>query len=388
MTEIGKNRQRTLVWSNLLFFGITSLLALVALPVYVYKVGLVPQDWWIFGVMAVATMMATTFGYHRLFAHRAFKAHPVVVFLNLFFGAGAFGGSAMVWASDHRNHHRFTDTFRDPYNIKEGFWHAHMGWFLFHRHPRDFSNIKDLASNRMTQHQHDHYTLWAIASGIAMPLLLGYLLGSFWGAFFLGVCGRLFFIHQSIFLINSACHMFGKATYSLDNSARDSFLMAIFTHGEGYHSFHHRFPSDYRNGVRWYQWDPTKWLVRLLNFIGLTSGLQKTAELRMLSARGEVEQQRLILSIQKSAKPRWMEDAVKHVNDFYESLRFRLKVWEEKQFEYRTQIQHLKDASREMLHEKAEQVRQAKEDFLHVRREWLKLVERYSLLLQVNPAKV
>jgi stearoyl-CoA desaturase (Delta-9 desaturase) len=46
--------------------------------------------------------------------------------------------------------------------------------------------------------------------------------------------------------------------------ARDSALVAIATFGEGYHSFHHRFPFDYRNGARWWQFDPSKWLIWVL----------------------------------------------------------------------------------------------------------------------------
>lgn len=373
---------KKLVWKNILFFGITSLIALVGLPLYAHFVGLKKVDWVIFTFMAAATMMSTTFGYHRLFSHRAFKAHPLVVFFNLFFGAATFGGSVLNWASGHRIHHKYTDTEDDPYNIKEGFWHAHMGWFLNRKNKIiDFDNVKDLSANKFIKHQHDHYALWAISAGIALPLAVGYAAGSFWGAFFLGVCGRLFFIHQSIFLINSACHMLGKATYSLDESARDSWICAILTHGEGYHSFHHRFPSDYRNGVRWYQWDPTKWMVKFLNIFGLASELNQTPEVKILAARTETEHKRFIVQLNQEKEPA-VQQVELHLNEFYASLNAKLRVWETRAQEYQQMYRKATRDSMELMRQKARQIEEARQDFLNSRKEWLDLLERSSHLAQ------
>ncbi|MGH7198667.1 MAG: acyl-CoA desaturase [Candidatus Omnitrophota bacterium] len=372
---------KKLVWKNILFFGITSLLALVGVPLYAHFVGFKKVDWAIFTFMAVATMMSTTFGYHRLFAHRAFKAHPFVIFLNLFFGAATFGGSVLNWASGHRIHHKYTDTEDDPYNIKEGFWHAHMGWFLSRKEKIvDYDNVKDLSANKFIKHQHDHYALWAVGTGIALPLAVGYAAGSFWGAFFLGVCGRLFFIHQSIFLINSACHMLGKATYSLDESARDSWVCALLTHGEGYHSYHHRFPSDFRNGVRWYQWDPTKWMVKLLGLFGLAWDLNQTPEVKILAARTETEHLRFIGQLNQERQPA-SQQVEQYLNEFYASLSAKLKVWEARVLEYQQMCRKVTHDSMELLKQKARQIEEARQDFLNSRKEWLDLLERFSATL-------
>jgi stearoyl-CoA desaturase (delta-9 desaturase) len=51
--------------------------------------------------------------------------------------------------------------------------------------------------------------------------------------------------------------------------------MALFTFGEGYHNYHHEFQHDYRNGVKPWQWDPTKWLIWSFSKIGLTDGLRR-----------------------------------------------------------------------------------------------------------------
>jgi stearoyl-CoA desaturase (delta-9 desaturase) len=70
--------------------------------------------------------------------------------------------------------------------------------------------------------------------------------------------------------------MWGNRPYTDDNTARDNPFIAVVTYGEGYHNFHHIFAHDYRNGVRWWQWDPTKWLIAGLRWIGLTSRLKRT----------------------------------------------------------------------------------------------------------------
>jgi cytochrome b involved in lipid metabolism len=52
-------------------------------------------------------------------------------------------------------------------------------------------------------------------------------------------------------------------------------LLALFTFGEGYHNYHHEFQHDYRNGVKPWQWDPTKWLIWSLSKLGLINGLRR-----------------------------------------------------------------------------------------------------------------
>jgi len=80
------------------------------------------------------------------------------------------------------------------------------------------------------------------------------------------------------FCINSLAHYVGEATYSDQRSARDSYITALCTFGEGYHNFHHEFPYDYRNGVHTTAFDPGKWMVALLSYVGLTYNLRRFPE--------------------------------------------------------------------------------------------------------------
>jgi stearoyl-CoA desaturase (delta-9 desaturase) len=95
------------------------------------------------------------------------------------------------------------------------------------------------------------------------------------GGFLIGGVARVVCLQHCTFCINSACHTLGSRPYSSRCSARDSWIMALVTFGEGYHNYHHEFQHDYRNGVKPWQFDPTKWTIWTLNKLGLTSNLRQ-----------------------------------------------------------------------------------------------------------------
>lgn len=282
--DISRPKQK-LRWGGILFLLSTAVVGFIIAPLYFLRHGVTSFDIGLCLFYVIATLMAITAGYHRLYAHACFKAHPSIRFLTLFFGAASFQQSALKWASLHRTHHRYVDTERDPYNIKRGFFFAHVGWVIFQKPVVDYDNALDLQKCPMITHQHRHYQWWALTSGIALPLALGALGGRLLEAFLLTVALRLAVVHHCTFFINSFAHTFGTSDYDPDSSAKDNWIGAFLTNGEGYHNYHHRFPSDYRNGIRWYHWDPTKWLIRALSWVGLTSDLRRTPQASILEAR-------------------------------------------------------------------------------------------------------
>ena len=272
-------------WPIIAFFTITTLVAVIGGPLYVMHFGLTVPEIVLTLFYVVMTGMAITVGYHRLFSHITFKAGPLVRFLALFFGAAAFEQSALTWCSGHRDHHRYVDTELDPYSIKKGFWYAHIGWMTLWQQKPDYNNVKDLLKDKLVMHQHDHYVIWGLVSGILVPALIGAAMGHAVGALVFAVCVRLTFVYHATFCINSVCHTFGEPTYDIHATARDHWLVAFLTNGEGYHNFHHRFPTDFRNGVRWYHWDPSKWMIQFLSALGWVWDLQKVPDSVIRQAR-------------------------------------------------------------------------------------------------------
>jgi stearoyl-CoA desaturase (Delta-9 desaturase) len=267
-----------LIWTNALMFALTFAVAAVSVPWYGLTHGYSTADWGVFAFFLVANGMAITAGYHRLWAHRAYEAHWLLRLTYLVFGTMALQNSAFVWCSGHRRHHLYVDDEqRDPYSARRGFWFSHIGWMLrdYPSGRPELSNIPDLKKDPMLAFQHRYYLPLALSANFGLTLAAGVLIRDVWGALFLGVL-RLVWSHHVTFFINSLAHMWGSRPYTEENSARDNPVIAVMTYGEGYHNFHHSFAHDYRNGVRWWQWDPTKWLIAALQLSGLTRRLKRT----------------------------------------------------------------------------------------------------------------
>ncbi|MCA8981835.1 MAG: fatty acid desaturase [Planctomycetes bacterium] len=279
---------KPLDWTNVLFIGTAHLLALAGV------VWLIAMDFhWQTLVLAIVWLVfssiSITGGYHRLFSHPTYKASWPLRLFYLCFGAAGVQNSALKWSSDHRVHHAKTDTVEDPYNINQGFWWAHIAWIL-HRDDRqiDPAKVKDLMNDRLVVFQHKYYLPLAIVFGAVLPFSLGLLWGDPWGALLVAGFLRLVLQWHATFSVNSFTHMIGSQPYSTRGTARDSFLAALITMGEGYHNFHHKFQADYRNGIRWYHFDPTKWWVYCLSKVGVTRDLRRTPKERIESARRAV----------------------------------------------------------------------------------------------------
>jgi len=272
-------------WTPALFLFITPLVTIISVPLYIAYQGWHWSLFFIFAILWAITELSITAGYHRFLAHKSYKANPWLKAVYLLVGAGAFQASALKWCTDHRRHHLFVDTEKDPYNIQNGFWFAHMGWLLIkteNEYKDKFAD--DLEKDWLVYFQHKYYVPIALFMGFGLPALLGGYFGLPWGGVIFGGFLRIVCAHHCTFFINSLCHTWGKQPYSDAHSARDSFIMALFTFGEGYHNFHHEFQSDFRNGVRWYQWDPTKWFIQLSAMMGMSSKLRKVSSEAIIKA--------------------------------------------------------------------------------------------------------
>lgn len=346
-------------WTNTLFLGGTLLATLTAVPAYIYFFGLDAFQIGLFLFFTVATGMSITLGYHRLFSHLTFQASPVVKIFTLLFGAAAFEGSAMGWCADHRRHHKHVDHDEDPYDISKGFFHAHIGWLLFRHGPETpLTWVRDLQKDRLAAWQHKYYVPLAIIMSFVVPPAIGWMVGgpvAALGAFLIAGVARVVVVHHMTFCINSLCHWIGDRPYSGTCSARDSFLMALFTFGEGYHNYHHEFQYDYRNGVRPWQFDPTKWTIWLLEKVGLVRGLRTVPEERIVKARIAEQERQLAENLERQGAT-LPESVQAIVQAARQNLEATLVVWEAQVEEYRKALARKGEISRE-------QYRQFKADY-------------------------
>ncbi len=343
---------RRINWTITLFLILTPLVAILGAIWIIYHGSLHWATVALAIVYMATTGLAITAGYHRLFAHRAYTAAWPVRLLFLIFGTASFEGSVLEWSTDHRRHHLYVDTERDPYNIKQGFWYAHMGWLFFlDPNRRDFSNVKDLAADPLVQWQHRHFTALAIITGFIFPLAIASLWGDPLGGFIIAGALRITLNHQLTFCINSVCHLFGKQTYSTQQSGRDNWFTAIFTYGEGFHNYHHQFMFDYRNGIRFYHFDPAKWLIRALAYVGLAKDLKRASIKQLVRQRIRTEEHQLLQQLRQ-----YSESLLQQVETFVAPLRERIIA-------VASQVEQLEDEYRSLKQRKMEYLRGKMHDY-------------------------
>ena len=368
--------RRKVHWINTVFLTGTLVLTLAGVPWLIWAHG-GGINWWLHGpvfvLMFIGSGLSITLGYHRLFSHNAFKARWPVRFLTLVFGATAMQDSALAWCSNHRRHHKHVDDDDDPYNITRGFWHAHIGWILFkpERQPPQ-NNVADLRRDPLIMWQHRWWAVLGLGVGFGLPTLIGWMANGTVGAlagFLLGGCARLTAMNHMTFFINSLCHTWGKRPYSTRCTARDSWYMALFTFGEGYHNYHHEFQHDYRNGVKPWQFDPTKWTVWTLEKIGLASNLRRVPNEKIMLS--EINEKNRLLEQQISGHTRPVcEKAQAFYNDAHEQLTAAAQAWEQAKNEYSLALQAKIDATKEQLAELQTALDQAVLDLREAMHEW------------------
>jgi len=277
-------------------------LAMVTVPM-VFRHSLVHWGEWVaFLVMFFAVGLGVTTGYHRLFSHRAYQTVWPVRLVLLCLASASFQNSALMWSSSHRIHHRHVDQEKDPYNITKGFWYAHWLWVMEKDAPA-IEGVADLEKDPLIRWQHRHHFL--IGGIVALiPAFVGWLRHDLLGYLVIAVLLRIVVSHHTTFFINSAAHVFGTRPYTDGNSARDNAFLAPLTYGEGYHNYHHMWQWDYRNGVKWYQFDPTKWLIFAMACVGLARGLRRVPDAAIRRARLAMEEKTLLARLAKVRSPR------------------------------------------------------------------------------------
>ncbi len=128
---------------------------------YVWNFGIIWQEPILLLIFWIITGLGITVGYHRLFSHRSFKAHPILEWILVISGAAALQNSALQWCSNHRKHHKHLDTDNDPYSITRGFFHAHMGWILEGK-IEPIVKVEDLKTSSAVMFQYKYYYLFRL----------------------------------------------------------------------------------------------------------------------------------------------------------------------------------------------------------------------------------
>ncbi len=216
-------------------------------------------------VMYLVTGLGVTIGFHRLLTHRSFKAGPILEFVLLALGASVGQGGPIYWSSIHIQHHAMSDSPGDPHSPTEGFFHAHFGWILslFYADPNRYGQW--LGRNKIAVFI-EKTTLFWVALGFLIPYLIAGVSGLFWGG-----AVRMFVTNHITWSVNSVCHSFGSRPYQTNDLSRNNFLIGLLAWGEGWHNNHHAFPRSAFHGLKWWQFDLSGLIIRMLEQLGLVT---------------------------------------------------------------------------------------------------------------------
>ncbi len=314
------------------------ILLFITLPIYLYYAFPSFGIWLTAFILLYVTGISITGGYHRFYAHRSYKTNRYVEAVILFFSSMTAQGSALRWAFDHRRHHAFVDTDEDPYSIKKGIWYAHFSWILEKPIPIDPKVVPDLMRNPLVIFQHRWYELCLLTSNLLVFFAVGAAFNDYWGSFFIAIWLRVFALHHFTWFINSLAHVWGDKPFCQEQTAVDNYFLAFLTFGEGYHNYHHTFANDYRNGIRWFHFDPTKWVIWLLKSVGLAYGLKKT-DYMAIKKRMLTEHKNLLLEQIKENFSVKREELAKQINELAEQLLTHLALFTQLKDQYREQCQ-------------------------------------------------
>jgi fatty-acid desaturase len=219
----------------------------------------------------VLTGLGITVGYHRLLAHRAFRATPAVTRVLATMGSLALQGGPLRWVADHRQHHFHSDSDGDPHDIARGLFFAHVGW-VFYVFPKDYDERRIRQQTRDLCR--DPYLVWLEKYDFLPGFVLGgaLLLAGGFPYFLWGFCARLVFLYHSTWLVNSACHSWGYRSFETAPGT-NNWLVALLAFGEGWHNNHHAWPSSARHGLKPWEVDVSWALITALKKLRLAWGI-------------------------------------------------------------------------------------------------------------------
>lgn len=227
---------------------------------------------------------AITGFYHRYFSHKSFSTSRVFQFIFATVGCSALQRGPLWWCAHHRDHHSFADSEDDPHSPRyRGFWYSHMGWFMYPKHFKtrveripDFIKYPELRFlNRFDLVVPFMFAMLLFMVGVILENVAPQ-----WGTSGIqmvvwGFLVPTLFIFHVTAAVNSLCHRFGSRPYATKDSSRNNPLVALFALGEGWHNNHHRLPYVVRQGFRWYEYDFTYYVLRLMASVGLIWDLKE-----------------------------------------------------------------------------------------------------------------
>ena len=279
MEQVLENRRPARLSSEILF------LFLHLIPLAAFWTTVTTFDWIVCVSLYFIRMFFVTAGYHRYFAHNTFKTSRWFQFFLAFMAQTSCEKGVLWWASNHKIHHKHSDTPKDPHSMKlYGFWYSHIGWIIGPDYEETrFDLVPHFAKFPELRWLDKYYLVPPVIFAAFITMLGGvYNGGSLstmfthgWSTLFIGFFLSTVFLYHGVFSVNSIMHKFGKQRYETGDESKNSWWLAIISLGEGWHNNHHYYQSSTRQGFFWWEYDITYYIIKILSWFGLVWGIRE-----------------------------------------------------------------------------------------------------------------
>lgn len=232
--------------------GILSIIGLFYFDFSVVNLLITLLCFYLYGVVGIGITL------HRYYTHKSFEFR-FSAFKWIFTLIATLAGRASVlgWVYVHRLHHAYSDTDKDPHSPKT------IGFKLFNfKHIESTSGkmkvfmVKDLM-NKEQIFMHDYYFAIILVFVGLLSLI------SIQLAYFVWVL-PVFLIQLSQNSFNYFAHTYGYRNYeTTDTSTNNVFLWPLIM-GDAWHNNHHGNPAVMSTQLKWWEIDPAKYIIRII----------------------------------------------------------------------------------------------------------------------------
>lgn len=247
-------------------------------------------------VMFILGGFGITIGYHRMLTHKSFQAPDWIRAFFLALGSMTLQGPAVNWAATHIQHHANSDEEGDPHSPLKSFFHGHVGWILDDFQPDLKKYGGPLLKDRLIMFMSKTFFVWVFLGFLIPTLICGWILSlhgggiegfkkGCWEGFLWGGLVRVFLNHHVTWSVNSICHTFGGRDFETTDVSRNNFIFGLLAMGEGWHNNHHAFPRSAFHGMKWWQIDPSSYVIRIMEKCGLVKDVVRISEERKAQRR-------------------------------------------------------------------------------------------------------
>ena len=227
------------------------------------------------------SLFSQTFFLHRYCAHKMFSMSKLTekfFYLFTYITQGSSYLSPRAYGVLHRMHHAFSDTEKDPHTPH----HSSNVFSMMWKTKDIYNNILNYKSSPEKRFV-ENIPNWNLIERIGDSWISRIGWGTFYVLFYINFVPQdmwyLFLLIPIHFLmgpihgaiVNWSGHMYGYQNFDNNDKSRNSLAMDIFMMGELYQNNHHKLPNRLNFGVKWFEFDPTYPIIRVLSWLRVIS---------------------------------------------------------------------------------------------------------------------